>query len=321
MKEKSTRCTSLDLFRALMIINFVFFNLLNTFVLEDNIPLFLRHNQGTTLLPGDLVAPAFAFILGAALFFSYQKSLTEKKPFVVFMKQKAFGFVTLLALGLFLDGAPCFCLNWGVLQSLGVGGLFALLFIKLDNKARIVLGLLLLAVYSQISIYAIQLPSPDPVGHGGIVGSFGYGFLSIFGIVTAELFYKNKKMLLALGVGFLILAFLVSTWIPFDKLDVTTSFVLISIGFCMLFWLLISRFDSGIPYVFYTMSRHSLFLWILQYVLVWYPFSIFNAWAMFKFPYEYGMIISALVSVLFIVILLLWKKYKANQKKDPASNV
>jgi predicted acyltransferase len=316
IRTKNLRCRSLDIFRALVIPLFIFFNLVGTFVPQGEIPFFLRHNQGI-LLFGDLIAPSFAFILGAALYFSYQNSLRKKSSF---MTRKIRGFLQLILLGMVLDGLvpllteSCdgplrLCLNWGVLQSLGLGGLFALLFIKLRNESRTILCLSLLLLYSKISIYAFPLPSsPDAFRHGGIIGGAGYGFISVFGIISAELLTQNRKRLFLFGVVLFILALAGSiispSTTPFNKMEVTSSFILISSAFSIFFWLLLSNFEFLFPKFLDVLSQNSLLLWILIYVLIWYPIFLYSRFLNIGITGGFDFTRGAVISVFFTILLV-----------------
>ncbi|VVB65999.1 Uncharacterised protein [Candidatus Gugararchaeum adminiculabundum] len=304
------RDSSLDFFRAIVVVLFVFFNMLATFVLAENIPVLLTHNVHNTLLPLDFVASAFAFILGAGLLFSFENKF--KKFGIEAIAKYGKRFVLLSLIGIFLDGIFAngllgSAIHWGVLQSLGVAGLVAIPFLAVrNNRLRIAVAGLLAGVYA-FAIYgkSIDFGIAEMTTHGGIVGAIGYGIVSVFGVICASYLLRGKRNYLpVIGVALIAVSIYASQTIPFDKWTVSISYALISAGVAAIVWYLLGlvKFGEGsrVMEVVNVLGRNSLLFWILQYLLVWYPPVFVKLWGVY--PLALGAGIALAVVVLFYLI-------------------
>jgi uncharacterized membrane protein len=307
-KPSKLRTGSLDMLRAAAILLFIFYHVLVTMVPEGRIPFFLRYNQGPILLFGDLIAPAFSFILGAALFFSYSNS--ENRGWNFFMR-KFLSFAGILALGLFLDSLSCGigswpCPKWGVLQWLGAGGMIALLLVRFPLAVRILAFVLLLAAYAQRS--SVIPAAPFQWGDWPYAAStaWGYGIISIFGSIAAEMHSRRKIRLAILSAAVLLAGIYFSQAIPIDKVQGSLTFVMTSAAISGILWCLLSGFDRGIPSLVSFISRNSLVLWVLQYVLMWEPMAVFGLWGRISLGFSEGMLISLAALPVFVGAAHFW---------------
>lgn len=278
--------------------------MLGTFTSQENIPFFLHHNQKNILLFADLIAASFAFVLGASLFFSFKNRFASFNRKAAYRYSKRFVFIALL--GFLLDGFLCigqltFCPRWGVLQSLGVAGLIAIPFLSTENNKVRFLGVLGLLILYQFGLYGTNINfGIEAISiHGGLIGGIGYGIVSIFGLISAQYFFGNRKnKIWAIGIALILAAVLLSYAIPFDKWTVSTSYVIISSGVSMCFWLLLdllSKKQTSPNPVLFFLAKNSLLLWTLQYLIVWYPLAFIMLGGKFSF----------LESAVFSLILIL----------------
>jgi len=297
------RSGSLDMLRAAAILLFIFYHVLVTTVPEARIPFFLRYNQGPVLLFGDLVAPAFSFILGAALFFSYSNS---KDNGWGFFKRKAISFAGILLLGILLDGISCGganwqCVKWGVLQWLGAGGFMALFFVRFPLALRLLAFMLLLGAYTARDSIIFALPLQwDNISYAAST-TWQYGIISIFGTIAAELYSKRKLQLAALSSAVLLAGLFLSQSFPIDKVQGSLTFIIVSCAIPSLLWLLLSGFDRGIPRIVSFVSQNSLLLWVLQYVLMWWPMSLLGLWGKVSLSFPEGVLLSISALPIFVM--------------------
>ena len=317
VKKAKLRSNSLDMLRAAAILLFVFYHVLVTMVPEERIPFFLRYNQGPVLLFGDLIAPAFSFILGAALFFSYANS--EDRGWK-FFRRKALSFIGVLALGLFLDSFSCGmqgwpCLKWGVLQWLGAGGIVALLFMRFPLALRLLAFVFLLAAYAQRDSYILQSQLPWQEWAYAASTTLEFGIISVFGAIAAEIYSRRKSGLAILSLALLIAGVCFAQSIPINKVDGSVTFLMVSAAISGILWWLLSGFDRGIPKLVEFISRNSLVLWVLQYVLMWGPMTVFGLWGKISLGFFSGLVISIAALPVFVMAARFWVQ-KAKPKLE-----
>src|SRR2546429_152762 len=105
----------------------LFANFVNVFL--HRVPLLLTHNYGDLLRPFDFPAPVFQFLIGVSLPLFLRKHVqlgrTPHGAKLAALRR----FALLILLGMLLDcvGALHIGLRWGVLQTLGLGGMIAAL--------------------------------------------------------------------------------------------------------------------------------------------------------------------------------------------------
>lgn len=268
------RYCSLDMVRGLAIVSMLFVNTL-TF-LSSSLPLFLQHNTAG-MLPADLIAPLFQFILGVSLVISVNK---RKKRDEKIWKHVLKRGLLLILIGLVLDWSTTEFqeLKWGILQSLGVGLIIGYLFISMSNLHRAVVAGIILAGYSTLVAYVPWIAG-NILGniHGGPLGAISYGTVTIFGTIAGTWFYDKKEKpgkAITAGFGLMALSVITNTVIPFNRLIVSSSYMLFSAGICFiimaLFYILGEQKKRDIE-VLDIFGRNALALWIAQYLLFYLP--------------------------------------------------
>jgi predicted acyltransferase len=306
MVRETKRNLSLDYFRGIVVLLFVFFNLLGTFTKLENIPFVLRHNQTNVLLPVDLIASAFAFIIGASLLFSFRKRFERFNFDVLLAYSKRFILLILLGFlldGIFYNGPFTFVLRWGVLQSLGVAGLLAMLFLVFDdNRTRVLSAVILTLAYQLAHGDNLAFGNENLLIHGGFAGGLGYGIVAVFGLIAADVIDSKRSKVLLLGAALFCVSFVANISIPFDKWTVSSSYVLISSGIAMLIWCAIEEIEKSIKSrPLEILGKNSLTIWVLQYVLVWYPLAFMPLWG--KFSLLESTALSLLIILAFYMIV------------------
>jgi len=142
------RLASLDACRGIAVLGMLVANLVN--VCLHDVPKVLTHNYGNTLRAFDLPAPLFQFLVGVSLplFLAQRRrnGRSEREAGLDAVRR----FTLLIGLGILLDGAGALSLvpRWGVLQTLGLGGIIATGFVGLPRWVMLGVVLQLLAFFS-----------------------------------------------------------------------------------------------------------------------------------------------------------------------------
>ncbi len=312
------RFPSLDMFRGFVVLFMIFINLITLF--SYDLPYFLQHNL-TTMLPGDLVAPLFQFIIGISLVIAIEKrkNVNERRRYVL---QRT---ALLLLLGLALDaGFEKFAgLRWGVLESLGIGILLSYALLSFSVILRIAATLGILTIYSILFFHVPKFSSYVlSQVHGGPLGAVSYATVAVFGTIAGEWLYtdgKKKKVelknIIMLGAIIMFLSFITNFFVPFNRLSVSASYMLFSagIGFLLVaaFYYLAERkhFDNHALTVF---GQNALIIWVLHYLLFWWPLTFFLNGGCCFLPWQLGLAVTVMGICLFYVIadIVGWKKIR-----------
>jgi len=306
------RYVSLDMERGLAILAMLFINIVT--VLSTDLPHILKHNE-PTMLPADLIAPLFQFVLGISLVISVtrRKERGEKDVWKHVLKRAGL----LIILGFILRASlyDFHVLEWGVLQSLGVGLVMGYLFLSLSVLKRAIAAFSILLGYSLLCLYLPGFYDSVYDGvHGGLIGAISYGTVTIFGTVAGELFYERKektKKAVVAGLDLMLLSLVISSMVPFNRLTVSASYMLFSAGFFFmltaLFYVFGERMKREIK-VLSLFGRNSLSLWIAQYLLIYIPL-IYLAGGCCFFPFYMGFAATILILPVFYIIadILEWK--------------
>jgi len=264
------RLRFLDVARALAVVTMLLGNLINVFVPEH--PRWLAHNLGDELLPFDLPAPIFQFLIGVslALFLVRRRAAREGGKARLLAVRR---FAVLVVLGAVLDGiaAGRLEIRWGVLQTLGVGGLVAT---ALATSSDVVV----LAVATTILVTHYG-PGNNEV-HRSALDCLPFVPLTLLGYVVGrplasrdhESFKRRASIMAALCVGLAIVLRLVG--IPFNKVTGTSSFVLLTSSVSAVLLLGVERLEESgwaFPPALPILGANALTAWVLQYVVVFYP--------------------------------------------------
>ncbi len=298
MNEKP-RYLSIDVFRGLSIAVMIFVNVIAPF---NNVPAWSKHALDYGLTYVDLVTPFFLFAIGLTYTMSFNQSFENKgwlQTLLRFLRRYAalYGMGALGAIYLITENGIVF--SWGVLQAIGLAGLFTMLFIKFPRVIRFAIGLGCLAVYQYILTISVKIGTDMVMlgdlnlmdEHGGIIGGIGFCILLLLSTAIVDDFRKTKKwfILVCGGVftaGGVILHIIwkYTDWPLFggiSKERVTAAYILLTVGLgSILFWLLWFIYDNKQltknKSIVYSMGRNSLLLYILHPILIALTFLILD---------------------------------------------
>jgi len=289
--EKKTRYLSIDVFRGLAIVAMIFVNVIAPF---NKVPAWSKHALDYGLTYVDLVTPFFIFAIGLTYTLSFN-NYTEKngwfQTFLRFLRRYAafFGMGMIGSMYLFTDQG--IFAGWGVLQAIGLAGIFTLLFIKFPRAIRFAIGIGLLAVYQYILTITVEVGMTTmPLGdlnyfdeHGGIIGGIGFSILLLLCTAIIDDFRRtNKWWILGMG-GIFTSAGIIwhviwkfTGWPPFggiSKERVTPSYILLTVGLgAILFWLLWFVYDkhqlTKNRSILQPIGRNSFFIYIIHPILI-----------------------------------------------------
>jgi len=266
------RVASVDVARGLAVIAMLAANLVNVFL--HDVPAILAHNQGDTLRLFDLPAPVFQFMVGVSLplFLAARMAKGSSRPQARRDAVNRFG--RLILLGMVLDGVGKLTAHpqWGVLQTLGLGGIVATLVDGAPDE--IVLGLTL-------GLLAFSTAVPGGEVHGDPVSALRFVPLTLGGLLAGRALVDGRtpRMLATraalLSATFLALGLvLFDAGIPFNKLVGTSSFVALTTGVAaaLLAGAALHEARGGRAHPVLTLvGRNALTAWVTLYVIVYYP--------------------------------------------------
>jgi uncharacterized membrane protein YeiB len=300
------RVKFLDACRGLAVLGMLLANMMNVFL--RRVPDVLRHNQGDALRFFDFPAPAFQFLIGVSLvlYLAKRRRLGAGPRRARLAAVVRFGL--LMALGIALDGIGTLTASpqWGVLQTLALGGIVATVVFEWGDAAVAALAALLLALYSgtlngdvhheplaAVAFVPLTLAGLL-VGRGLVAGGEGDGFVGRTLAVAAS----------GLGAAAVAAAF----GVPFNKIRGTSSFVGVATAASALVLLATAAAERrGVcaPAWLLAIGANALTAWVLQYVLVYYPaWLLFPTWH--RLPLGAGMAAStaALTALTALTIAL-----------------
>ena len=274
------RLASLDACRGLAVVGMLVANLAN--VCLHDVPAALTHNYGDTLRPFDLPAPLFQFLIGVSLplFLAHRRRAgrSEREAGLDAVRR----FALLIGLGVLLDGVGALSLvpRWGVLQTLGLGGIIATAFVGLPRWASLGVALGLLALFSGLA---------NGVVHASPEASLAFLPLTLAGLFVGGALAgddgaraASRRSAYLAALAFLLAVGLRASGVPFNKMLGTSSFVALATGVSGAVLALAARFeDTGrrFPAWLLATGRSALTAWVLLYVLVYYPaWIVFPGW-------------------------------------------
>ncbi len=281
------RLSSIDAFRGLAIAGMVIANFIAG---VEWMPAWLKHapDAGFTII--DLVAPMFIFAIGLTYAASARRRLAidgawKMTQHFIIRFFAILGIGALLSAGeiaLEIDGQTA---NWGVLQAIGMAGLVTLIFIRANTVTRLIAGSLLLVLY-QILLQRVWLDAVLSAPHGGLYGSISWSAMLLLATVLADLFFALKKglaNLLFTSSALVLLALILTVWMPISKNRVSAPYVLLSLGLSGLLFsachLLVEKFKLRLrllvlwgrnPLVMYVLHMLLLGVMVLPAIPGWY---------------------------------------------------
>jgi len=210
--------------------------------------------------------------------------------------------------------------RWGVLQAIGLAGLFTMLFIHMPQIVRYLISLTTLAVFQNISAYTVKINSTIIVisdwmfqdSHGGFIGGIIWGAMMLLSTAVVDDFRKNNiSQILVSGIiltafGTLIQLMWQYTSTPefggISKERMTPAYVMLSIGLAaILFWIIWFIYDKkqwtkNKSYILEPYGKNSFFMYIIHPLIFFILILIFTR--------------EAHVAVIFVAgvlnVILLW---------------
>jgi hypothetical protein len=278
-QPRSPRLEFLDACRAFAVLGMLFANMMNVFL--RRVPHLLAHNEGDVLRLLDFPAAVFQFLIGVSLVLFLEKrtarGLTARGTQVTALRR----FALLIVLGVVLDGIGTLRTSpqWGVLQTLGLGGGVATILAYLPDVPAAVAAVGLLGVFGSGGNGEVH---HSPVAALAFVPLTLAGLLVGRGLCSAVPRRRFVVRAAAVAItGFVLAAVTRLGGIPFNKVVGTCSFVALATGVSAAFLLTTAGLETAgvrFPPWLLAVGSNALMAWVLQYVLVYYP-----AWLVFPF--------------------------------------
>ena len=278
-REGARRLAFLDACRALAVLGMLFANMMNVFL--SRVPEVLQHNEGDVLRAFDFPAPVFQFLIGVSLVLFLRKRTAAGLTPARARLAAAWRFVLLIVLGIVLDSVGLLTPKpWGVLQTLGLGGLVATGVAELPDWIVAALALGLVALFfrgarGEVHLHPIAALTFVPLTLAGLLVGRGLGT----GLPEGRFITRGVAVAVA-GLGLAALA--TTAGIPFNKVVGTSSFVALATAASatlLLATAALERAGVGFAPWLLAVGANALTAWVLQYVLVYYPaWIVFPAW-------------------------------------------
>ena len=273
------RVECVDACRGVAVVGMLAANLVNVYL--RHVPSVLAHNQGPSLRLFDLPAPLFQFLIGVSLTLFLRNRIATGRTPAAARFDAARRFLLLILLGVVLDGigglspAP----RWGVLQTLGLGGLLATLLDAFSPTVCAVVALGLLGLFSGPA-NGIVLEHP--------LAALAFVPLTLAGVLVGRTLGPDgdARTLLpsarAIGTAALVAAAaLFAAGVPFDKTLGTSSFVVLAtaVSAGLLYCTAALEVRGQTPGWIVAIGRNALTAWVTLYVVVYYPaWLVFPSW-------------------------------------------
>ncbi len=295
---------SIDSFRGIAIIGMVFFTI--TLRLSSNLPDILRHNAWGSVHLGDFILPMFLFASGLSLAYYLKKRENEKKNVFLQSILLRFGKLALVGISLSIFSAYGFLEMDEVMLS-------ALLFIacvvlsKLNWK--ILIGIIFVINLSYIFLIHFDMTSIF-VGHylGGYPAALYYlpvmltGFVIGKGIISNGLWCgSNQTVMWSIFIFFLI--FLI--FIPLNKMTATPSFVMLSVLFSFIIFVIITEINSKMGSLkrLESIGRKPLRYWLMMYIVFLIPLWFYIDFSKETLPLNISWYIGIIISLGVLMFL------------------
>jgi predicted acyltransferase len=271
--SSSGRLPFVDAARALAVVAMLFANLVNVLLAEP--PLWLTHNAGDRLLPLDLPAPIFQFLIGVSLaLFLVRRGRGVTARHAQWLAARRFALLVLL--GAVLDGIWMHVVGfrWGVLQTLGVGGLLATALAGTPDWV---------VLTAAGAIVVTHLGPGNNEVHRSLVDCLPFVPLTLAGYVLGRpLAIGDHATFRRRACGVMVFSFTLAAGlriagIPFNKVTGTSSFVAYASGASALLLGGLHELEArgwAFPTPLTTLGANALTAWVLQYVLVYYPVGL-----------------------------------------------
>lgn len=305
-----SRNITIDTFRGLAIVGMVFFTL--TLKLSQDLPGPLRHNAPASVHLGDFVLPMFLFASGLSLaYFLKKRENQERREFIRDMMMR-FGKLALIGILLSTFSAgELFGMDEVMLSTL----LFLACVVLSNLDWRILLGVIFL-----INTSYLALISPGWVGIKGtdiFLGRYLGGYaaapfylpIMLVGlmlgkeIVVNGLRTKKNMMIIALISFFFLFS---RAFVPINKRAVSPSFMMLSILFCFLVFVLAEKIVQSMHSFeeLEYLGRKPFRYWIMMWVIFLIPLMLYVGISGLRFPLNLHWPLGVILSI--CVMLSLW---------------
>lgn len=254
-----------------------------------------EHAEWNGLYAWDLVQPFFMFIVGVAMPFSLAKRIARGDSHKKALMHALTRSFWLLALGFMLGADRNSYAFQNVLAQLSFTYLVAFLLMRTDFKVQIAVsfGMIILSdvIYRVFPVDGFNQPFTPDKNFGAWVDMLISGHLStghwvsfnavpttahtMWGVLTGMLLMKdwthNKKLLTLLIPGVLMIAagYLMDPYIPIIKRICTSSFVIVSGGYCLVamafsYWLIdVMKYTRFLNF-FAIMGMNAIFIYLFS---------------------------------------------------------
>jgi hypothetical protein len=301
------RLEFLDACRAFAVIGMLLANMMNVFL--RRVPDVLSHNRGDALRLFDFPAAVFQFLIGVSLVLFLEKRAASGLTPRVRMATALRRFGLLVALGVLLDSIGRLTPwppQWGVLQTLGLGGALTTGVAYLPDPPLAALGVALLALFSGTANGEV---------HASPFAALAFVPLTLAGLLVGRGLardashrgFARRAAVVAAG-GLVLAAAMRLAGVPFNKVFGSSSFVALAAAVSALALLVLGTLeDAGMRYPPWLLAvgGNALMAWVLQYLLVFYPaWLLFPAWRRLPLPYGMAATLAALAVLGALTVML-----------------
>lgn len=363
----SKRLISLDVFRGITIAAMLLVN--NPGSWSTVYPPLL-HAKWHGCTPTDLIFPFFLFIVGISIVLAYHKRLESGVGTGKLVSKSITRAIKIFLLGLLLHGFPYFDLATlripGVLQRIAIVYLIcSLLFIKTNWKTQTTVGLILLLGYwALMTLVPVPGHGPanlapetnlgawldrllleghlwsqskvwDPEGLLSTLPAIGTGICGLLAghLLVSKLAISHQlKLMIIFGCSGVLLGLIWDIYFPINKALWTSSYVIYTAGYGMLFlaiiyWLLdVKGFKTGTrPFIIY--GKNAITIYVLSGLLAKTIYLIkitdqngdsqsFGSWLYHHFYLtwlsDYNASLAFAVTHVLLLLLVGWVMYRKN---------
>lgn len=269
--KTNNRIKSIDSFRGFAIISMLIVNYL---ALYPSIPNFFKHAKNNSLTFADMIAPFFIFAIGITYQISFKSRLKASDRITTY-KHFILRYFIIMLIGIFsvMISNLSLTFKWGVLQAIGASGLIALLFIEIKIHVRIIVIIILAALY-QFCITPSFENNILSGRHGGVLGVLSWTIGLLLAIDFGKYLFDKPTIIqknFLHSVFILILGIIFSLKVPINKNLVSISYIFISIGITGLvfeIFIILSDILNIYLITIEEMGKNALLLFLLHNILV-----------------------------------------------------